>query len=147
LPLEPDALSRAACPTGERLSPGGARLERWSCLNQLLTKEAAGPELRAAAFEALSRLPGVALVGRQVPDRKGRPGIGIALSGEDGSTGPVRDVVIYDPATSRALSFERTKTGLRRTPELDMEPPEALGLVVAQVYLASGTTRSTSERP
>jgi hypothetical protein len=147
LPLEPDALTRKACLEKPSMAPEYRPMDRWDCMTRLLLTEAAGPALRAATFEAISRMPGIELVGRDVTDRTGRHGVGIAMRGLDAGNGPVRDVMIFDPRTTRALSLERTKVGLELTPELEMEPKAELGLVFARVHLASGTTRSTSERP
>jgi hypothetical protein len=60
----------------------------------------APPEIRAALFRMIQRLPGIELLG-PMTDRLGRHGIGVGFT-EYG----VRDVLIFDLATSAVLERE-----------------------------------------
>jgi hypothetical protein len=70
----------------------------------VLREARATPEQRAAAYEALARVPGVILVG-EVTDRFGRPGVAVAM---DVTYNPptghhFRTILVFDPETADLL--------------------------------------------
>jgi len=102
----------------------------------------APPQIRAALFRLIQRLPGIELLG-PMTDRLGRPGIGVGFT-EYG----VRDVLIFDPATSAVLERE----GIAVDPsKIDVPPGEArfgAGEVINYtVYQASGVVNSITAVP
>jgi hypothetical protein len=70
----------------------------------VLREARATPEQRAAAYEALARVPGLMLVG-DVTDRLGRPGVAIALDvGDNEPSGFLyRHVLVFDRGTADLL--------------------------------------------
>lgn len=113
LPTEPRALrdELERLWVDSLLDPGKPRSEadlRWQLLSdaaQILTVANASPDLRAATFEMLARLPGVETLG-EVEDGRGRKGQGIRL----GDGGDQIATVIVAPATGDLL-----ETAIRRT--------------------------------
>jgi hypothetical protein len=69
-------------------------------IGRLLAQGVAPPEIRAALFEAATRLDGVELVG-DVEDPLGRPGIGIAIAGASDRTR-----LVFDPGSAQLLAIE-----------------------------------------
>jgi hypothetical protein len=97
----------------------------------------APPQIRAALFRLIQRLPGIELLG-PMTDKLGRHGIGVGFT-EYG----VRDVLVFDPATSAVLERE----GIAVDPsQIDVPPGEArfsAGEVINYtVYKASGVVNS-----
>jgi hypothetical protein len=87
------------------VSIGGSMFLHFS---DVLREARATPEQRAAAFEALARVPGLTLLGK-VTDRLGRPGVAVALDIVD--TEPTaflyRYVLVFDPETAKLLEEQR----------------------------------------
>jgi hypothetical protein len=104
LPAEPTALRHVLQNLlRKQLGPGrsgGLALDQqtFDVAARLLLLPGAPAALRAALFQVLKSLPGVALLGR-VTDPAGRPGMGVAIS-----KGATRSELIFDPATARALA-------------------------------------------
>ena len=102
----------------------------------------APPQVRAALYRLIQGLPGIEALG-PMSDRLGRHGIGVGFT-EYG----VRDVLIFDPATSAVLERE----GIAVDPaQIDMPPGEArfsAGEVINYtVYRASGVVNSIGAVP
>jgi hypothetical protein len=76
--------------------------------SDVLREARATPEQRAAAYEALARVPGLSLVG-DVTDRLGRPGVAIALDVVDNEPSDFlyRYVLVFDPQTANLLEERR----------------------------------------
>jgi len=76
--------------------------------SDLLREARATPEQRAAAYEALARVPGVILVGKTT-DRFGRRGIGVGMDiiDTDPTGFDLRYVLVFDPATADLLEERR----------------------------------------
>ncbi|WP_338695736.1 CU044_5270 family protein [Streptomyces sp. Q6] len=118
LPTDPDQLVFALL---DRFGPGQTDSldelsgEDWwtvqSSLTSLLTMVAVMPEgLRAAAYEALGKVPGVKAVPNQ-KDAKGRTGVAIIPTlGPDGHRTRDREAFIFDPKTYRFLGFWHVRT-------------------------------------
>jgi len=80
---------------------------RWQLTLDLLTKPAASPPLRAAAFEVASGLPGVRLIDHNAADPLGRAGVKLATTTiEPGSSIPAQVEILFDRASARLLSHE-----------------------------------------
>jgi hypothetical protein len=102
----------------------------------------APPQVRAALYRLIQGLPGIEALG-PMTDRLGRHGTGVGFT-EYG----VRDVLIFDPATSAVLERE----GIAVDPaKIDMPPGEArfsAGEVINYtVYAASGVVNSIAAVP
>jgi len=102
----------------------------------------APPEIRAALFRMIQGLPGIESLG-PMTDRLGRHGIGVGFT-EYG----VRDVLIFDPATSAVLERE----GIAADPAQIAVPPgnpefSAGELINYTVYKASGVVNSRTDVP
>jgi hypothetical protein len=76
--------------------------------SDLLREARATPEQRAAAYEALARVPGVVLVG-ELTDRFGRRGVGVAIDivANEPSGFLYRYVLVFDPETADLLEERR----------------------------------------
>ena len=102
----------------------------------------APPQVRAALYRLIQGLPGIEALG-PMTDRLGRHGIGVGFT-EYG----VRDVLIFDPATSAVLEREGIAVDPAR---IDMPPGEArfsAGEVINYtVYAASGVVNSIGAVP
>jgi hypothetical protein len=72
--------------------------------SDVLREARATPEQRAAAYEALARVPGLTLVG-EVTDRLGRPGVAVGLDVVDNEPSGFlyRYVLVFDPKTAELL--------------------------------------------
>jgi hypothetical protein len=72
--------------------------------SDVLREARATPEQRAAAYEALARVPGLTLVG-EVTDRLGRPGVAVGLDVVDNEPSGFlyRYVLVFDPETAELL--------------------------------------------
>jgi hypothetical protein len=102
----------------------------------------ASPRVRAALYRMIQRLPGIELLG-PMTDRLGRHGIGVGLTGHG-----VRNVLIFDPATSAVLERE----GVAVEPSQIHVPPGAPQFVAGElinytVYKASGVVNSITAAP
>jgi hypothetical protein len=77
-------------------------------LSDVLREARATPEQRAAAYEALARVPGLTLVG-PVTDRLGRPGVAVGLDVVDNEPSGFlyRYVLVFDPKTADLLEERR----------------------------------------
>jgi hypothetical protein len=76
--------------------------------SDVLREARATPEQRAAAYDALARVPGVILVG-ETTDHFGRRGIGVGIDVVDNNGGFLfRYVLVFDPETADLLE-ERTE--------------------------------------
>jgi hypothetical protein len=82
---------------------GGSMFLRFS---DLLREARAMPEQRAAAYEALARVPGVVLVG-EITDRLGRRGVGVAFDFLLNEPFLFRHVLVFDPETAELLEERR----------------------------------------
>jgi hypothetical protein len=115
LPSDADAIYEQFKQTAE----GDTRLEgvsfethvTWSMFHHfsdVLREARAAPEQRAAAYEALARVPGVVLVG-ETTDRFGRGGVGVAIDilDNDPSGFLYRYVLVFDPETADLLEERR----------------------------------------
>ena len=102
----------------------------------------APPPVRAALYRLIQSTPGIEALG-PMTDRLGRHGIGVGFT-EYG----VRDVLIFDPATTAVLEREGIAVDPART---DMPPGEArfsAGEVINYtVYAASGVVNSIGTVP
>jgi hypothetical protein len=145
LPTEPEALRMAVehrQGSGVQVQPspadsqrGGATVER---LLEILAEPIAGPELRAAAFNALAEIPGIGFA-RDVADVAGRRGDAIAWVRERGFG---REFIL-DPHTSRILAQAEMIFG----PPSTAEHGVPAGTVFRETaYLQSGLVDSTHER-
>ncbi|MGH2922080.1 MAG: CU044_5270 family protein [Gaiellaceae bacterium] len=76
--------------------------------SDVLREARATPEQRAAAYEALARVPGLTLVG-EVTDRLGRPGVAVALDVVENEPSGFffRYVLVFDPKTADLLEERR----------------------------------------
>jgi hypothetical protein len=102
----------------------------------------APPQVRAALYRLIQGLPGIEALG-PMTDRLGRHGIGVGFTQYG-----VRDVLIFDPATSAVLERE----GIAVDPaKIDMPPGQArfsAGEVINYtVYEASGVVNSIGAVP
>jgi hypothetical protein len=102
----------------------------------------APPEVRAALYRMIESLPGVESLG-PMTDKLGRHGVGVGFTQYG-----VRDVLIFDPATSAVLERE----GIVADPsEVKMPPGSArfsVGAVINYtVYEASGVVNSITAVP
>ncbi len=80
---------------------------RWQLTLDLLTKPAASPQLRAAAFQVASNLPGVSLTAPNTTDRLGRTGVKLATTTiEPGGSIPTRVEILFDRTSARLLSYD-----------------------------------------
>jgi hypothetical protein len=102
----------------------------------------APPQVRAALYRLIQSIPGIQALG-PMTDRLGRHGIGVGFT-EYG----VRDVLIFDPATSAVLEREGIAVDPAR---IDMPPGQArfrAGEVINYtVYAASGLVNSIGAVP
>jgi hypothetical protein len=102
--FEQDAEAAHSAPGGPvDVDVGGSMFLRFS---DLLREARATPEQRAAAYEALARVPGVVLVG-EVTDRLGRRGVGVAFDFLLNEPFLFRHVLVFDPETSDLLEERR----------------------------------------
>ena len=102
----------------------------------------APPQVRAALYRLIQGLPGIEALGPMI-DRLGRHGIGVGFTQYG-----VRDVLIFDPATTAVLERE----GIAVDPaKIDMPPGQArfsAGEVINYtVYEASGVVNSIGAVP
>jgi hypothetical protein len=145
LPTEPEALrlavqNRQAGGSGEDAGGKPADVEAtilglWGILQQPIID----PQLRAAAFNALSELPGIGL-DRDATDLAGRPGY--AISYLDRQTG-LRGEYIFDPTTSAILGERTVLVDPQAIPANEAIPA---GTVIREVaILDSAVVDSTSE--
>jgi hypothetical protein len=115
LPSDPDAiferfLHDAESSTREPGVPLDVHVS-WSMFHHfsdVLREARATPEQRAAAYEALARVPGVILVGKTT-DRFGRRGVGVALDIVENEPTDFlyRYVLVFDPETADLLEERR----------------------------------------
>ncbi len=71
--------------------------------SDVLREARATPEQRAAAYEALARVPGLTLVG-EVTDRLGRPGVAVGFDyPRQRADRLYRYVLVFDPETADLL--------------------------------------------
>jgi hypothetical protein len=102
----------------------------------------APPEVRAALFRLIQRLPGIESLG-PMTDRLGRHGVGVGYTQYG-----VRDVLIFDPATSAVLERE----GIAVDPSQMSVPPGWAQYRTGEVtdytvYVASGVVNSLTAVP
>jgi hypothetical protein len=115
LPSDPDAIyeqfeqdaeaDHSAPGAPDDVDVGGSMFLHFS---DVLREARATPEQRAAAYEALARVPGLTLVG-EVTDRVGRPGVAVALDVVDNEPSGFlfRYVLVFDPETADLLEERR----------------------------------------
>ena len=111
LPSEADAIYEQFEQDAERSTrePGvpfdvHVRTNMFQHFSDVLREARATPEQRAAAYEALARVPGLTLVG-EVTDRLGRPGVAVGLDVVDNEPSGFfyRYVLVFDPETADLL--------------------------------------------
>ena len=130
LPPDPQVLSAAI---REQASKGGGPpvdVEMFVIVADLLREPDVSPAMRAALYKVAAEIKGVELVGK-VTDRAGRPGVAVARTTNNWGARQ-RDIVIFDPTTSRLLAEERVL--LERADFVDADPPVIVGYAV---YLES----------
>jgi hypothetical protein len=88
---------------GAPLDVSGAMFE---AMSDVLREARATPEQRAAAYEALARVPGVILLG-ETTDRLGRRGVGVGIDFLDNDPFLFRHVLVFDPETADLLEERR----------------------------------------
>jgi hypothetical protein len=110
--------------------------------SDVLREARATPEQRAAAYEALARVPGLTLVG-EVTDRLGRPGVAVALDAVDNEpTGFLfRYVLVFDPKTADLLEERREVLPGNRYRGLPA------GMIEAYATYEYAVVRALGERP
>jgi hypothetical protein len=109
--------------------------------SEILNDPLASPELRAALYEAEGLVPGIEYFGKAT-DAIGRHGL--AIGAESANSGaPTRYSLIFDPTTSQVLATEQMR--LKPPSGLPFEPAPLL--TDAKLFLASGTTGSTTSTP
>lgn len=155
LPTDPDMLAahlRAEVERRLRDWPGeqpaeAARATTLSTLLTVLRQQVVPtpPELRAALFQVLARLPGSETRG-EAADALGRRGVVVAW--DDSAVGERLELVI-EPVTGTLLEERRVRT---RTGWLDhryrtAEMREPAGTVIRTTYVASGVVDSVRARP
>lgn len=115
LPSDADAVYEQFKEAAERSTPlRGVPLDvyvsrsMFQHFSDVLREARATPEQRAAAYEALARVPGVILVG-DVTDRFGRRGVGVALDilENEPSDFLFRYMLVFDPDTADLLEERR----------------------------------------
>jgi hypothetical protein len=156
LPTEPRALRLAIerdplyGPTAEQ--SGSAKMPTAQLIAELcdlLNKPNVTPELRAAAFGALSEIPGIEL-NRDAVDMVGRPGYALgyeapAAGGYGSMMRGFRVEYIFDPETSDVLGRREVIT---HPEELSWKPEIPAGTVLREAaYLETAVVDSTRERP
>ena len=140
LPTDPARLERFIV----RHYEGGAREDVAATFHFAGTFLQAGapPQVRAALYRLIQGLPGIEALG-PMTDRLGRHGTGVGFTQYG-----VRDVLIFDPATSAVLEREGIAVDPTR---IDMPPGEArfrAGEVINYtVYAASGVVDSVGAVP
>jgi hypothetical protein len=102
----------------------------------------APPEVRAALYRLIESLPGIESLGPMTDDL-GRQGVGVGFT-EYG----VRDVLIFDPATSAVLEREGVVVDPSQVNILPGSAPFRAGAVINYtVYETSGVVNSITARP
>jgi hypothetical protein len=121
------------------LDVGGSMFVHFS---DVLREARATPEQRAAAYEALARVPEIVLVG-ETTDRLGRQGIGVAIDVVDNDpTGFLfRHVLVFDPETADLLEERREVLPGNRYRGLPA------GMIEAYATYEYGVADTLSERP
>jgi hypothetical protein len=84
------------------------RTSMFQHFSDVLREARATPEQRAAAYEALARIPGLTLVG-EVTDRLGRPGVAVALDVVENEPSDFlyRYMLVFDPESADLLEERR----------------------------------------
>jgi hypothetical protein len=109
--------------------------------SEILDDPLAGPELRAALYEAEGFVSGIEYFGKAT-DAIGRPGV--AIGAESANSGaPTRYSLIFDPGTSQVLATEETRL---RSPAA-FPDAKASSLIGAKLFIESGGASSLGERP
>jgi hypothetical protein len=110
--------------------------------SDVLREARATPEQRAAAYEALARVPGLTLVG-EVTDRLGRPGIAVGLDVVDNEPSGFlyRYVLVFDPKTADLLEERREVLPGNRYRGLPA------GMIEAYATYEYGVAGALGERP
>ena len=106
----------------------------------LLANPAATPALRAALFDAASRIEGVELLSR-AKDRAGRSGTLLGLDSDFGGT-RTRYTMNFNPKSAQLLEVETVL--LEQVDFVDTSPPATIGYTT---YLASALASSAEEAP
>ena len=110
--------------------------------SDVLREARATPEQRAAAYEALARVPGLTLVG-EVTDRLGRPGVAVGLDVVDNEPSGFlhRYVLVFDPKTADLLEERREVLPGNRHRGLPA------GMIEAYATYEYGVAGALGERP
>jgi hypothetical protein len=104
LSTSPAALGRLL---GLGSPPGDGR--EFAALAAVTSDQPIAPRTQAAVLGLLARIPSLVNLGTVV-DRAGRSGVAIGLS-PNGTGAPVRDTVVFSPATGALLEFDETLEG------------------------------------
>jgi hypothetical protein len=134
LPTEPSALLRWVQARAPNYGQQPPRKEAFTMVGDLLREAPLPPELRAAMFRVVARLPGVQLVG-QTRDELGRVGVAVGLA-----VGTVREDLIFQPATGTLLGERTISLGVKS----GAPPGTTLGWNVIEV---EGVVHSDHQRP
>lgn len=130
LPTSPAAIDRAII---RRFEHGHARDTATFAYVAAFLQENAPPAIRAALYRAIELLPGVRNLG-PMADLLGRPGIGVGLVRSG-----VRQELIFNPVTSRALQAELVAAGSKQAGNNYQPAGTVLGYTV---YVAAGLVNS-----
>jgi hypothetical protein len=98
-------------------------------------------KVRAALYRLIASLPGVESLGAMT-DRLGRHGIGVGYTGYG-----IRDVLIFDPATSAVLEREGVAVTYLSSAATGVGPIRAGEVVNYTVYAESGVVNSITAVP
>jgi hypothetical protein len=123
-----------------RGSGPGLHPEMFVLCGDLLRETVAPPDLRAALFRVLGRIPGVEVV-EDVADEHGRRGIAAVIEYDNSGTVRRREL-IFDPETTELLGERDTL--LNRVDWVDADPGTTIGY---SVYEEWGFVDSVRERP
>jgi hypothetical protein len=111
LPSDADAIydrfeRDAEVDAGQPGDPAGVGGEMFQAMSDVLREARATPEQRAAAYEALARVPGVILIG-ETTDRFGRRGVAVGIDYLDNEPFLFRHVLVFDAETANLLEERR----------------------------------------
>jgi hypothetical protein len=102
LPADSEELLAIFAAEAARSSPSVPRnVKMFEYATSVLLQRGARPDLRAATYEAISRIEGVELYG-EVRDPRGRPGTAVGITSD--YSGPTRNTIIFDSKTSHPLA-------------------------------------------
>jgi len=130
LPTDGSALAAVLRARATKPSGPPVDVELFVLVGDLLRETVAPPALRAALYEVAEGITGVERV-RDVTDRAGRRGVGVAMTTSH-LGGTQRLLYVFNPSTHTLLGEERTL--LERVSWVDAAPPTVIGYTI---YVAS----------